>query len=100
MRTTSSTQFVQWCAFLREEPNMFHREDYYFAEILAAIYKKMNPKRARRIKAKDFIMKFKSGEEKPLTPEERMRQSKLAWGAMLGISPEKIAVIDAASRDE
>lgn len=94
MRETSSSQFVEWMAFRKQEPNLFHREDFYFAEILAAIYKKLNPKRARKIKAKDFLIQFVTGEQKKLSQEDRMLQSKKAWGAILGIKPEDNAALN------
>lgn len=105
MRFTSSSQFNYWLAYFKDEPNQFHREDYYYANILAALYKLLDRKHARKYKAKDFVMKFRFVDENAdenLSREEKIRRSKRAWLTMVGLPtdgllnplPDKVRNLD------
>ena len=56
---TSPEDFVDWWVYLNElEPNEFHREDGYFAQIAAWIARSCSGKNWRSIREEDFILKF------------------------------------------
>jgi len=74
--------------YLEREVNAFHREDYYLAQIVAAIFK-VNVEHPRRVRLEDFLLKFrtkKKGEAKVKVGwKERMRRSKSFWLGALGL---------------
>lgn len=85
----TSTEFVDWVAYLdEEETNKVHREDYYFANIAAEI-RRSYVKNPMKVKLESFLMKFKksglnkSKKEPKMTKEERTKRAKTFWGALL-----------------
>ena len=91
MEATSSTEFVEWMAYLDDEVERgFHREDYLFAMVAAEI-RKGNVKNPRSVKMKDFILDFsgkkKEEEHQALSLEERTARSKGFWFSVAGREP-------------
>jgi len=84
----TSTEFVDWVAYLDdEEINGFCREDYYLANIAAEI-RRSYVKEPMRVKLEDFLMKFRSDSKlrkpkKKMNIEERTKKAKAFWGALL-----------------
>ena len=81
-------EFIQWIAYLDEDLNGFHREDYFLAQI-AFMIAQTNSKDPGAIKFDKFLMKF---DRKPvnadgeMTEEEMKRRqvnSRAAWGLAL-----------------
>jgi hypothetical protein len=87
--TTTHAQLLEWQVWLNKyEPNEFHRTDAYLNEILLVLYKKLNPQKAKRLKAGDFQITFK---QKPKTKTGySWRESKAMWGLALGITPSDV----------
>ena len=85
-RETTSREFERWKIYLTEEPNHFHREDFYLAQIARNI-DRMFSKHPQKFKTKHYLLKFvPSRESKPIEdPKKRMDTSKMAWGALVGI---------------
>jgi hypothetical protein len=86
---TTSTEFNDWMLYLELEPNLFHREDYYLAQIAAFIVK-ANAKKNVAIRLKDFLLKFVPEQKsKPLTKEMRLQQSKQFWFNLVGMNKKR-----------
>lgn len=62
-RTVSSSEFVDWLAFFDVEPNMFHREDYYWAQI-AAWVKRLCVSSRTPVRVNDMLIKFAPEKQK------------------------------------
>jgi len=99
--TTSSSDFQLWMTYIREEVNYFHREDWYFAAILAFLHNMFLPEGKLPYKEEDFLFKFTPRDEDPRdvvkekTPEEeqaelkrRIAVSKAAWFGSMGLKPD------------
>lgn len=83
---TSSTEFLDWMAYLKQDVNTFHREDYFWANIAAEIRRTI-AKDPAKVNMKSFLLKF-TGEEKRktfVTKEEVTEKSKRHWLSWLGI---------------
>ena len=86
---TTSTEFLEWVIYLRDiEPNEFHREDWYAAQIAQEVCR-TRVKKPSTIKTDRFILKFGGVQEEamPATPEERMKKSKQAWSLLTNKKP-------------
>lgn len=85
-RHTTSTEFLEWCAYIDWEANAFHREDYYWAQIAEVMYKAWMGRKGKKTKLADFLLKFKSKDKKAekLTPDERLKKQKSFWKAVTG----------------
>lgn len=72
---TTSTEFLQWCWYIREVlPNEFHREDILFARLTAEVRRGwVEDKRA--VNEDDFLLKFKTSEDRE---QERQTAQKTA----------------------
>jgi hypothetical protein len=70
--------------YLDEEPNHFHREDYYMAQIASEI-RKGNVKHPSHVKTKNFLIPFKMATKASLTNADRLGQSKAYWLGRCGI---------------
>jgi len=88
---TSSTEFVMCLAYLELDSNLFHREDYYLAQIAAEI-RRGNVKKPRQVRLKDFILKFakkKVVDTSKMNLEKRTTISKRFWKAVVGYKQRK-----------
>jgi len=88
MRQTSYTQLLMWTKYLQNEVNVFHREDWYMAQIAAEVRRAFSSK-PQDVKTKDFILDFKTGmdsttdvEQSEIDTAARMQQSKNFWSAV------------------
>ncbi len=106
-RKTTSSEFIRWLVFFKEEVNHFHREDYYWAQI-AWIIGNMFVKDDEQIPLEKFLLKFKEKEveeDAPIeenfeieferTPEESeemikeiAEKSRRLWYMALGLGPD------------
>jgi hypothetical protein len=85
MRRTSSRQFLVLQEYLREEPNEFHRTDYYLAQIAKLICRNQ-VKNPEKLETEDFLLRFKEPEIP--TPEDEQAQdevNKQAWLGTVGL---------------
>lgn len=86
----TSTEFLLWQEFFNKEVNLFHREDFYFAQLAAEI-RRSYVKKPRLVKVKDFIIKYvmsKTSDEVKVdekTIEANTKKSKRFWLGGLGI---------------
>jgi len=88
---TSSTDFMMWLTYLELDLNLFHREDYYLAQIAAEI-RRGNVKQPRQIRVKDFILEFKREkvrDTRGLSLEDRTSISKRFWKAVVGFTQKR-----------
>lgn len=88
----TSTEFVNWIAYLDdEEENRFHREDYYLAQIAAEI-RRSYVKDPRSVKIESFLMKFErkvKPKKSKMTMKERTKKAKAYWSALMGVPKRK-----------
>lgn len=83
---TTSTEFMEWQAFLDMEPNMFNATHDYLAQIAAEVHR-TRVRTPRNVKLEDKRLKFTRGKSAPTKRGKRgaVATSKAAWGAALGI---------------
>lgn len=91
-KETTSTEFVLWKVRMEADVNDFHREDYFFAQLACLVARANMGEKGNDVSIKDFLLKFSTPKAEPapkeLAPEEReqkMAESKAAWGAALGM---------------
>lgn len=85
----TSYEFSVWNAYFDwETNNAFHREDWYFAQLTAEVARKF-AKHPKKIKDKDFLLKFEPPKEDAISAAVHTEQSKAAWGAILGGASKK-----------
>jgi hypothetical protein len=87
----TSMEFIDWIAYLDEEPNFFHRGDYYLAMIAAEI-RRANCTKPEKVKIKDFILDFGRGKEQDETTldiEARSKLDKEFFMRVFGIKDKK-----------
>ena len=75
-KETTSTEFVEWIEYFRQDFNVRRREDYFLANIACEIRRSVvkNPK---SVKLKPFLLEF---ETKPIKKERRNTLNTwLAW---------------------
>lgn len=82
----TTTEFLEWIHFLRLEDDRNSKSDLYLAQIAAEIRRGW-VEDAREVKVSDFLL----GAKPVLTPEQRMKKSKAAWGAMLTVASKRKA---------
>ncbi len=89
-----STEFVDWIAYLDdEEENVFHREDYYLANIAAEI-RRSYVVAPEKVDVESFLVKLvrkiKPKKKKPkVSIEERTKRSKSFWAALVKMPKSK-----------
>ena len=66
------------------EKNMFHREDYYLAQIAMEVRRSF-VKHPERLKLEPFMIQFES----KARPKSTMVNSKAFWRALIGIKGKK-----------
>lgn len=78
----TSTEFLDWVAYLDADANAFHREDYFLANIATEIRRSYVAKPAS-VKLSDFLIQFKGKvKQKKMDVKERMKRSKSFWGTV------------------
>ena len=76
----SSSEFVDWIAYLEKDINEFHREDYLFAQIAAEVRRSW-VKNYNDVDPSDFLIKLEpKKEKKKLTLEEASSKAKRFFG--------------------
>ena len=81
-------------AYLEQDVNAFHREDYFWANITREIreIRAMFAKGTKVIKLDQFLLKFtnkKKVEDKKITKEKEVEKSKRRWLSWAGIKGKK-----------
>ena len=79
---TTSGEFVEWMRYFELEPNMFHREDHYWAQIAAWI-KRSGFQNPENVQDEDFLLKFKRPESERGKAEATGARS--FFGRLLGL---------------
>lgn len=69
---TTSTQFLDWLAYLEWDVNSFHREDWFLAQIAKEIRRTIAKEPDKEIKWNQFLIKF-THEKKKLKKVDRMK---------------------------
>jgi len=83
---TTSTEFIEWKKYLKEEPNDFHREDYYLAQIAAEI-RRGNIKNPRSLKLTDMLIPFVDKSSDAIQNKQRKESgARQFFGVLLGFS--------------
>lgn len=86
---TSSTQFLDWLAYLDWEINAFHREDWFLAQIAQEVRRTIS-KDPEKVKIEGFLRKFAAKRApKKLTRREAATKFKQRLLARFGIKTGK-----------
>jgi hypothetical protein len=82
---TTSTEFNEWCQFMRQDLEEPRRDELYFAQLTAEVVRfSMTVRDPKLVKAKDFIIPFVTETEKPqMDVGARMTMSKQFWHAVV-----------------
>ena len=83
---------MTWLVYLKREWNEPTKQELYLAQIAYVIVKTQAVKKdAKKIKFKDFILKFDTEDKKPekSSPESRLKKSKTFWGTFLAGSTKR-----------
>ena len=77
----TNRQHLTFMAFLADDWNRPSRADYYLMQLTAEV-RSILAKKPRKIKLKDFLLRFELGSNKPkLTREQAAALAKARWGA-------------------
>lgn len=82
--TTTSSEFVEWCAWMDAREARTTRDHYYLAQIAAEVRRgNTKPSTARRIKIRDFLLRFTATpKDKPTKPSpQHLAAMKAVWFA-------------------
>lgn len=93
MEKTTSSEFIEWMAFLDLERNQTNKEDYYLAQVAAEVRRSF-VKSPQSVHVKDFILSFTRAErsspgEGPPAMEDSTQRSKNYWSAVLGLEKKE-----------
>lgn len=66
------SEWLGWVQFFAQEPNLFHREDWYMAKLVATIKAGQAGPKGGRFFVKDELITFDTG-GKPTRPEQSVR---------------------------
>ena len=80
----TSSEFVEWVAYLELEMNSFHREDFYMAQLAAEI-RRGYVKNPNKPKVEDFLITFGMKDVYKKTVKEATRDSKSFWNSLLAV---------------
>jgi len=82
----SSSEFIIWAEFLKQDFNHPDRHDYYLAQIAMEVRRgSMNCRHPNKVKFEDLLMKFEiDKKDEPKTLEEADERSKKFWFALTG----------------
>lgn len=82
MDETTSSNFLLWCAYLKEKNDQNDKDDYRFA-MLGQEIRRSYVKKGAAVRLKHFLLKWTK--PKPLSKEEYLKRSKAGWFGLLGI---------------
>lgn len=93
MEKTTSSEFIEWMAFLDLERNQTSKEDYYLAQVAAEVRRSF-VKSPQSVHVKDFILSFTRAERSSpggSSPamEDPTQRSKNYWSAVLGLEKKE-----------
>jgi hypothetical protein len=93
MEKTTSSEFIEWMAFLDLERNQTSKEDYYLAQVAAEVRRSF-VKSPQSVHVKDFILSFTRAERSSLgggspAMEDPTQRSKNYWSAVLGLEKKE-----------
>lgn len=88
MEKHTHREYLVWNHYLDELEKNPSKDNWYIIQLTAEV-RRLFAKRPKRIKLKDFILKFGRQKEKVLDPEEQLRQSKSFWMGALGMLKEQ-----------
>lgn len=83
----TSSEFLEWIAYLDLEEEMLKKEDYYFANIAAEVRRSWVQDK-QKVDVNSFLMKWKRKEikkKKPMSKEEITKSHKTFWGVILNV---------------
>ncbi len=94
---TTSTEFLDWMEYLKQDVNAFHREDYFLANIARYICVSFAKDSKKVPKLERFLLRFtekikirkKIGEKKSMTKEEAAEKSKRHFLPWAGVNKKK-----------
>ena len=77
---------MEWCLFMEKDTNLFHRQDYYLAQIACEV-RRGYVKTPKDVKFSDFLLKFKTERSEPKEDKtERLSRTKSFWLAATGVN--------------
>lgn len=82
---TSSTEFLDWLEYLRQDINVHRREDYYLANIAKEIRRTITKDR-QNIKLEPFLLEF---ETKTITEKKKRTNTLGNWLTWAGIKAKE-----------
>lgn len=93
MEKTTSSEFIEWMAFLDLERNQTSKEDYYLAQVAAEVRRSF-VKSPQSVHVKDFILSFTRAERSSPgggspAMEDPTQRSKNYWSAVLGMEKKE-----------
>jgi hypothetical protein len=93
MEKTTSSEFIEWMAFLDLERNQTSKEDYYLAQVAAEVRRSF-VKSPQSVHVKDFILSFTRAERSSPgggspAMEDPTQRSKNYWSAVLGLEKKE-----------
>lgn len=93
MEKTTSSEFIEWMAFLDLERNQTSKEDYYLAQVAAEVRRSF-VKSPQSVHVKDFILSFTRAERSSpgggsTAMEDPTQRSKNYWSAVLGLEKKE-----------
>lgn len=84
-------EFVMWMEYLRLEESQDDKRDYYAAQIAAEV-RRSYVEKPKKVRIKDFMLKFaQSSPKKEMDLEEMTRNHKQFWFASLGLKNDGIS---------
>jgi hypothetical protein len=89
----SSSEFIDWVAYLEIKKDEHDKFDYYLSQIAAQFPRYLgDPKKSGKVQDKDYLVRFEKGESKRhkypdhLSKDQKISRSKSAWCGFAGIS--------------
>ncbi len=88
---TTSTEFLDWMEYLKQDVNAFHREDYFLANIARYICVSFAKDSKKVPKLERFLLRFteKRKVKKAMTKKEAAEKSKRYWLPWAGVNKKK-----------
>jgi hypothetical protein len=88
MREHTERELRVWLCWLdiEEYETPPSRTDYYLAQVAASVARVLS-RRPQDIKVEHFLLKFRAGPQKPVSPEQALAWSKAKWGMVVGLPP-------------
>jgi hypothetical protein len=80
--------WLEWLA-VQEYEAPPGRQDYYLAQVAASVARVLS-RRPQDIKVEHFLLKFRPGPPKPVSPEVATAFAKAKWFAAVGFPPESV----------